>query len=208
MSSPYETTAWHDVAMGQAETGQNGAADTSLADVAREVEEFVASAGWDQPPQLFALVETQELLARQPDLADQVDAAAALTPIAQDSLPETDLAEALARIAWPDAVVGCALAQEIIVLPPDAESEFAGEAASAAGADAERLRRAAANHPARTEARLVAAVSRSGAKACVMRLRGQEAGAEAEAGSEPVDEVIEHPGLAPNLLEALRATFD
>lgn len=54
----------------------------------REVEEFVAAAGWDQQPQLFALVPTPTLLARQPDLASQLDTEAALTPVAQESLPE------------------------------------------------------------------------------------------------------------------------
>lgn len=206
MSSLYGCAAWHDVAMGEAETGPEGTVDTSIADVAREVEEFMADAGWDQPPQLFALVATRELLERQPDLAGQLDPASALTPIAQESLPADDLADALARIAWPEAVVGCALAQEIIVLPPDAESELAEQSAGATGPDAERLRRAAANHPARTEARLVAAVSREGGRACVMRLRGK-AGDDPERG-DPVDEVVEHPGLAPNLLDALRATFD
>src|SRR3954464_12791063 len=88
---------------------------------AREVEEFVASAGWDQPPQLFALVPTAALLDEQPELAGQLDASSPLTPVAQDPLPEGDLGDALARIAWPDLVLGCALVQEIIVLPPDAE---------------------------------------------------------------------------------------
>lgn len=176
----------------------------AVASAAREVEEFVAGAGWEQPPQLFALVATADLLAQQPELADQLDAETDLTPVAQEALPEEDLAEGLARIAWPDAVIGCALAQEIVVLPPDAEESLT--AAGAAG-DAARLRRAAADHPARTEGRLVAAVSRDGARACVLRLRGtgKDAGAE---GGEPLDEVIEHPDLAPNLLNALAATLE
>ncbi len=212
MSSPSGLRPWHDDPMGQGEDSEQGrdqaGADTSIACAAREVEEFVASAGWDQGPQLFALVATEELLARQPDLAGHLDPDSSLTPIAQDSLPESDLADALARIAWPDAVRGCALAQEIIVLPPDAEGDLTDQGArtTTSAADTERLRRAAANHPRRTEARLVAAVSREGARACVMRLRGQVEDGDAES-DEPVDEVIEHPGLAPNLLDALTATF-
>ena len=172
-----------------------------MAAVAREVEEFVAAAGWDQPAQLFALVPTEELLRQEPDLAGQLDAASPLTPIAQDELPDGDLAEALGRLAWPEAVVGCAVAQEIIVLPPSAEAELPdGEAT-----DVERLRQAAADHPDRTEARLVAAVLRDGPAACVMRLRGYAVAA--DDSGEAVDEVIEHPDLAPNLLEALRATL-
>src|ERR1044072_4076881 len=93
-----------------------------LSAVAREVEDFVSTAGWDQPPQLFALVPTADLGERQPGVAGQVDAAAPLTPIAQDALPSEDLADALAGIMWPDAVSGCALAQEIVVLPPGVRS--------------------------------------------------------------------------------------
>jgi hypothetical protein len=167
-----------------------------VAALAREIEEFMAAGGWDQPPQLFALVPTAALLDEQPELAGQLDRANPLTPVAQEALPDGDLAEALARIAWPDLVIGCALAQEIIVLPPGSESELP----DVAEADAESLRRAAADHPQRTEARLVAAVLRDGEGACVMRLRG--VGAE-----EPVDEIIDSPDLAPNLVEALKATL-
>lgn len=166
-----------------------------VAAIAREVEEFVASGGWDQPPQLFALVSTEALLREQPELAGQLDGASALTPVAQEPLEEADLAETLGRIAWPQTVAGCAIAQEIIVLPPSAEAELSGD-------DIARLRKAAADHPDRTEARLVAAVLRDGPAACVMRLRGYSTD-----DGEPVDEIVEHPDLAPNLVEALRATL-
>lgn len=171
----------------------------SVAALAREVEEFVASAGWDQQPQLFALVPTADLLSQQPELAAQLDAASPLTPVAQEELPQGDLAEALAQIAWPGAVHGCALAQEIIILPPDAEQELPGEGRGG-GEDAARLRQAAADHPRRTEARLVAAVLRDGSAACALRLRGLGEG-------DTVDEIVEHPELAPNLVDALKATF-
>jgi hypothetical protein len=172
-----------------------------IAGLAREVEEFVASGGWDQPPQLFALVPTAALLDEQPELAGQLDPSSPLTPVAQEALPDGDLGEALATIAWPDLVLGCAVVQEIIVLPPDAEADLPG----AAEADADRLRRAAADHPKRTEARLVAAVLREGGVACVMRLRGKSS--DEPGAAEPVDEIIEHHELAPNLIEALKATF-
>ncbi|NIH82263.1 PPA1309 family protein [Amycolatopsis viridis] len=175
----------------------NPAARPAVAALAREVEEFVAAAGWDQAPQLFALVPTAALLREQPELAGQLDPSSALTPVAQEPLPEGDLAEALGRIAWPEAVTGCALAQEIVVLPPSVESELSGTG------DLDRLRQAAADHPDRTEARLVAAVLRDGPGACVMRLRGYAKTEDAE----PADQVIEHPDLAPNLLDALRATL-
>jgi hypothetical protein len=160
-----------------------------LSAVAREVEDFVSTAGWDQPPQLFALVPTAELVEAQPDLAGQVDTAAFLTPVAQDALPNDDLAEALAGIMWPTTVQGCAIAQEIVVLPPEAEDTLP------AAEDA--LRRIAAEHPRRREARLVAAVLRDGTAACVLRLRSAEG----------TDEIVEHPELAPNLTDALLDTL-
>ncbi|WP_410572085.1 PPA1309 family protein [Amycolatopsis sp. cmx-4-61] len=174
----------------------NEARQAGVAALAREIEEFMAAGGWDQPPQLFALVPTAALLDEQPELAGQLDRTNPLTPVAQEALPEGDLAEALGRIAWPDLVIGCALAQEIIVLPPGSESELP----DVAEADAESLRRAAADHPQRTEARLVAAVLRDGEGSCVMRLRGIGT-------DETMDEIVESPDLAPNLVEALKATL-
>lgn len=165
----------------------------SLPEVAREIEDFVAAGGWDQPPQLFALVSTAQLLAAEPGIADQLDADAPLTPIAQEPLAGAALDEALATIAWPPGVAGCAVVQEVAVLPPDVEAELDDGAHSP-----DSLVRLAASHPARREARLVAAVLRDGPGACVLRLRG---------GEDLLEELVEHPELAPNLLEALRNTL-
>lgn len=169
-------------------TGEDMAA--ALPVVAREIQEFVGAAGWEQPAQIFALVPTGELLSAEPNLAEQLDPESTLTPIAQDSLPAEDLAEALARVSWPEQVTGCALVQEIVVLPPEAESELPSED--------EAARTMAAEHPDRQEARLVAAVLRSGDETCVMRLRG---------GDEEAGELVQDTSLAPNLLRALRETF-
>ncbi|MGW1679986.1 PPA1309 family protein [Saccharopolyspora sp. NPDC002376] len=162
----------------------------ALPTATREVEEFVAAAGWDQPTQVFALVSTQSLLAAEPGLADQLDPASPLTPIAQESLPAEDLAEALGHIEWPEQVAGCALVQEIVVLPPEAEAGLPS--------DAEEASKVAAEHPERREARLVASVLRDGAEFCVMRLRVED-------GEE--SELLADTSLAPNLLAALHATF-
>jgi len=170
----------------------------ALPDAVRDVEEFVSSAGWDQPPQLFALVRTSELLAAEPDMTEQLDVSAPLTPVAQEPLPQGDLDTALAAIMWPPTVAGCAAALQIVVLPPDAEAELAAES-EALDPQSEMIKRLAAEHPMRREAWLVAAVLRDGPGACVLRLRG-DAGA--------ADELVEHPNLAPNLLDALRATFE
>jgi hypothetical protein len=168
----------------------------ALAAIAREVEEFVAASGWDQQPQLFALVATQALLASQPELTDQLDADAALTPVAQEALPEGELDAALASIEWPDAVAGCALAQEIVVLPPAAQAGL-GELPD----DPAQARWIVAGHPQRREGRLVAAVLRDGVGACVLRLR-------ADSGNDQgCDELVEDPQLAPNLIRALLETL-
>jgi hypothetical protein len=168
----------------------------ALPAAAREVEEFVAAAGWDQQPQLFALVATTTLLAGQPELAAELNAQVPLTPVAQDALPEGELDVALAGIEWPGTVAGCALAQEIVVLPPEAEAGL-----DELPADPVQARQAAAEHPQRREGRLVAAVLRDGTGACVLRLR-----ADSEDGQER-DELVEDPQLTPNLLRALLATL-
>lgn len=166
-----------------------------LENIAAEVERHVGSAGWDQPPQIFALVDTAELLRTQPGLADSVGVGAgvvpdgSLTPVEQEPLPDAPLDETLGRIAWPEGVRGCALVHEIVVLPPGAEE------AMPADADAAEY---AANHPDRREARLSVAVLRDGSRASVVRLRGD--------GQED-DSVLTAPDLAPNLAEALLATL-
>lgn len=169
-----------------------------MAEVAREVEEFVATGGWDQPPQLFALVPTAALLAGQPELAGHVDPDSPWTPVAQDALPDGELDEVLAGIEWPAQVQGCALVQEILVLPPSAEQD-----ARELPGDTRAARDAVADHPERREARLVAAVLRTGPAACVLRLRGPVE----PTGDDDTDDVVEHPELAPNLLTALRQTL-
>lgn len=85
-----------------------------------EAVEFVHAEGWDAPPTLFALVPT-DLLVDQLEELDRLDddAVTPLTLVVQD-LPETirpgseELAEYVARVAWPTQVEGVILAQEII----------------------------------------------------------------------------------------------
>ncbi|WP_280410143.1 PPA1309 family protein, partial [Nocardia brasiliensis] len=103
-------------------------AELVLARSVREVAEFVDAEGWGRPPQMFALVPTADLVAAQPELLEQLDEGAELTPVAQESFPDDitggsmALDEFLATTSWPPAVQGCVLVQEIVVLPPDAES--------------------------------------------------------------------------------------
>jgi hypothetical protein len=178
---------------------------SALPAAARDVEDFLAETGWDQPPWLFALVPTARLLDAEPGLADRLATAQGLTPVAQEPLGEQDLAETLAGICWPETVTGCALAQEIVVLPPDAEADLDDVVAEArakglSGVELDQVTvRAAQGHPDRREARLVVAVLRAGDHCCLMRLRG--------VGEAP-DEVVEHPDLAPHLVSALQRTLD
>jgi hypothetical protein len=162
--------------------------------VVGEVETHVAEAGWDQPPQLFALVETDELLRAEPQLAQSMGIVAtrpgSLTPVAQEPLADGPLDEVLARLQFGEGVLGVVLAHEVVVLPPSVEAEL-DERADPAGY--------AAGHPARREVRMVVGVVRGGASAAVLRLRGQD-GAE--------DERVTGPDLAPGLTAALLATLD
>lgn len=92
-----------------------------------EIDEYASGLGWDRPARLFALVDTVRLRADEPGLAarlgpDSGGSAAPLTPIEQGELPAgTPLDEFLATVAWPDAVAGCALTVERLMLPPSAE---------------------------------------------------------------------------------------
>lgn len=168
--------------------------------IAAEIEAYVGHAGWDQAPTLFALVPTR-LLAADPAAAaalgdtatgDPDDISAdSLTPVVQDDLPDGPLDEMLAQIGWPEEVMGCALSQEIVLLPPSAEPELDDLAIESVPA-------AALEHPERREARLVVAVLRDGRSASILRLRGT-----AGAG----DDLLTGPDLAPNLVAALSATL-
>jgi hypothetical protein len=164
-----------------------------------EIEKHVSSAGWDQPAQLFALVPTEELLRAEPQLAAELgaeDASQPLTPVAQGELPggmdDEHLADALARIEWPDGVSGCALAVERIVLPASVE-----EGLSDAESDAE-LARLAGSDPRRHEVRMVAAVLREGDRFGAVRLRTHDEDSAVLTGID----------LVPTLCEVLSLTFE
>lgn len=92
-----------------------------------EAVEFVHAEGWDAPPTLFALVPT-ELLVDQLEELDRLereDNPSPLTLVVQD-LPESirpgsdELADYVARVAWPGQVAGVILAQEIRFLDSSA----------------------------------------------------------------------------------------
>ena len=139
--------------------------------VVLEVERHVAAAGWDQPPRLYALVTTSELIEAEPELAATLglptDAAGSLTPIEQDEVPaDQDFEEVLTGIMWPPGVAGCATVVERLVLPPGAEGELPD--------DAEQAKVLAAEHPGAHEVRMAVAVTRDGRAHCALRLRSHD----------------------------------
>ncbi|MCW2615803.1 MAG: hypothetical protein JWN08_2797 [Frankiales bacterium] len=166
----------------------------ALQAVVGEVEGHVAEAGWDQPPQLFALVQTEQLLRAEPQLAQTMGLVAgdpsSLTPIAQEPLGDGPLDEQLASLVFGEEVLGVVLAHEVLVLPPSAEQSLE---------DVEDLTSAAAEHPDRREVRMVVGVARGGGTACVLRLRGTD---------DAADERVTGPDLAPALSAALLATLE
>lgn len=163
---------------------------TPLEAVLADVEQHAHADGWDRPPRLYALVETEHLLAGQPQLAGHLGSdRPPYTPIEQEALPPGPLDQALARITWPDGVAGCALVHEVLVLPPSAEAGLRADD------DAERYAR---EHTERREVRLAVAVLADGSTASAVRLRAAEDGA---------DDLLVGTDLAPNLAAALLATL-
>jgi hypothetical protein len=169
-----------------------------------EIDEYLSGLGWDRPAMLFALVDTARLRAEEPELAERLGADApadgpdeagqgSLTPVEQEELPAgVALDEFLATIAWPDAVSGCAIAIERLMLPPSAEAAMPDDL----GPDA--LERWVADHPERQEVRLTVAVLRDGQRESAVRLRAKDA----------ATEVLTGPDLVPGLAAALAATFE
>lgn len=170
-----------------------GSPAEQLAQSVLEVERHAAAAGWDRPAQVFALVETGDLLRREPQLAAVLgidDAAAVgLTPVEQEAAVDS-LEELLPTIAWPDEVAGCAVVVEATTVPPD-------RAAGPVPEDPEAAATWAAEHPDREEARVVAGVLRTGESWCAIRQRAHDEDTMVLSGAD----------LVPSLLELLHATF-
>lgn len=162
-----------------------------------EIDEYASGLGWNQPARLFALVDTAQLRAQEPSLADQLglgeDESTGLTPIEQDEIgTDRPLDEFLATIAWPDAVAGCALTVERLMLPPSAEAQVPE------GLDGAKLTQWVAEHPERQEVRMTVAVLRDGSRESALRLREKDS----------PTEVLTGPDLVPGLADALAATFE
>lgn len=170
-------------------TGDGMGEDSPVRQAVLEIEDHVGAAGWDQPPRLFALVRTADLIAAQPDLASQLGHPDSLTPIEQDLPPGREVEDLLAEIGWPDEVDGCAVVMERLTLPPDAEADLPRDPGEAV--------RFAAEHPDRQEMRIIAAVTRDGSEHAAVRARGPE--------DAPL---LEGPGLLPGLVRILHDTLE
>jgi hypothetical protein len=174
-------------------------ASVALTQAVIEIEQHVATSGWNQSTRMFALVPTAELLISQPSMAaalgitDEASASGGiptLTSIEQDGLAlDQPLDEMLGKMVWPPAVAGVALVLESQMLPPSAE------AAMPEGADFETW---AAKHPERQDVRMAVGVLRDGTRQAAIRLRSKDADTEVLSGAD----------LVPNLAEALLATFE
>lgn len=169
--------------------------DPALAVAVLEIEQHAAGLGWDQAGRLYALVDTAELVRREPALAtamglDDTSAEGSLTPVEQEQLPQDRFESTLATLAWGPEVTGCAAVVERLVLPPDADDEIPDDPAAAAAY--------AAEHPDRQEVRMVVGVTRDGSSYCAMRLRAHDDDQSVVAGSD----------LVPELVELLGATLE
>jgi hypothetical protein len=175
---------------------------SGLRDAVVEAERHVAGFGWDQPPRLFALVRTTELLAREPELAPHLAQSGTgpssrnepdqhhLTAVEQDGLaPTSSIESMLGTLAWPPEVDGAAISLERVVVPPDAERDLPDNPDQAI----EHL----AAHPGRRDVRLVVGVLRDGTTMCALRQRGHDEDGDVAVG----------PDLVPGLAHALLATL-
>jgi len=169
--------------------------DPALAAAVLELEAHAAGDGWDRPARLYALVDTHQLVAREPALAeamglDAASAAGSFTPIEQELGGDEPLETVLGSIMWPAGVTGCAAVVERLVLPPRADREIPE--------DPREAEAFAAEHPDRQEVRIVAGVTRAGATYCALRLRAHDDDASVVGGTD----------LVPGLLELLGSTMD
>ncbi|MCF2706595.1 hypothetical protein I6E29_04855 [Arcanobacterium haemolyticum] len=172
----------------------------AIREAVREIESYVSTFGWDGPIRVFALIRSAQALIDNPDLASElpsdvpVEAAQnpdALFSVEQENLPPAESIEhLLAQIAWPETVAGAAISCERITLPPEAEADLPDDPAAAE----EFL----ATDPRREDVRIVVGVDREGSSWCALRMRSHDTN----------DEVLQSADLIPDLVAALKATFE
>ncbi|QQS00078.1 MAG: hypothetical protein IPK37_14215 [Austwickia sp.] len=193
-----------------------------LVQCAIETERYVASAGWDQPVRLFALVETAKLLAAEPTLADQLragrdgqgggDAASEADRPGRDgadlATPEADEPDALSAIEQDGLPPTDPLEDFLGMLAWPAEVAGVAlaierivvppEAEAELPDDPDEAALALVRHPARVDVRLLVAVTRDGESTCLLRQRPNDAD----------DRVAIGRDIAPDLVAGLAATLE
>jgi hypothetical protein len=154
-----------------------------LEEVVLELDRHAAGSGWDQPASMYALVDTAELLEREPQLAELLGIEpghTGLTPVEQEPVDQT-VQELLATILWPPEVAGCA-----VVLEATTGSETGSETGSADSTEDSG------------EARIVAGALRTGEGFCTIRQRAHDED----------DLVMVGADLVPALLQLLHETLE
>lgn len=168
---------------------------TSLAACVVDTERHVASAGWDGPVRVFALVRSAAALAADPSIAPLLGLTGPpepehLTAVEQEGLPQAEnLEELLRQLAWPPSVAGAALVVERIVLPPGAEDDLPKDETAAL--------EALSRHPERQDVRIAVGVLRTGESWCALRARSHDEDTS----------VAVSPDAVPGLVAAVAATL-
>ncbi len=192
-----------------------------LLSCAIETERYVAAAGWDQPPRLFALVETVRLLEAEPSLAGQLaqadnaapdlmepahlaDSAGSADADEAPAATEDDALSAIEQDDLPDVeTVEELLAQ--LAWPPEVDGVALSvervvlppDAESSLPEDPAEAARVASAHPEAADVRLLVAVLRDGQATCLLRQRAHDND----------DQVAYGRDIAPGLIDGLRVTL-
>lgn len=170
--------------------------EISLITAIIEIEQLANESGWDQSPQLYALVKTTKIMDKLDFLsADERQTLAQsiatnpehLFSIYQDQLENP--IEKLHTVYFDDEVDGVAVVMERIMIPADAEEEIPQEVQAR---DKYLL-----SHPKREDMRMAVGVLRSGESWCAIRSRSHDE-----------DKLVaQGPNLVPELIEALGQTL-
>lgn len=181
---------------------------TPIETLVREVEQYVAQGGWDQPTRLFVVANTAQAIANDPGLKDILPPEAVqqaaenpdtLTAIEQDGLPDhQNLEELLGHIYFGPAAAGAAIVVERLTVPPEAQVGLPEDPQAAA--------QALLDHPDRKDIRLVAAVLRDGDHLCAVRSRTNDSPEMVSTGKDLVPGLI--AGLSQTLQEPPNAPTD
>lgn len=171
-------------------SGNQNEGTNALIAALMDIERHVTGQGWDQPARLFALVRTDELIRNEPSLAAHLTQGNddALSSIEQEDFHGGEgVEEALAKLAWPPSVFGCAIALESSFLPPSLEAEMP--------TDPDEAAEFVAQHEQRQDMRVVAGVLRDGSQYGLGRLVNHP------------DDLLGGENFAPGLIAAVTRTL-